>query len=52
MNIVNGWYEQQHEDVPGFCKSTTLDEIQEHDFVLTPGRYVGVEPEERDSEPF
>ena len=39
-------------NVPGFCKSTTLDEIREHGHVLTPGRYVGAEAPEEDSEPF
>jgi len=34
-------------DVPGFCKSVSLDEIREKDYVLTPGRYIGL-PEEDD----
>src|SRR5690606_1943371 len=39
-------------DVPGFCKSATLEEIRAHDHVLTPGRYVGAEALEDDDEPF
>jgi len=39
-------------DVPGFCKAATLEEIAAHGFVLTPGRYVGAEDAEDDSEPF
>ena len=41
-----------YEDVPGFCASTKLEEIKEHDFVLTPGRYVGMAEEEDDGIPF
>ena len=41
-----------YEDVPGFCKSVTLDEVEQHGFVLTPGRYVGAEEAEEDSVPF
>jgi type I restriction enzyme M protein len=42
-----------YEDVPGFCYSATLEEVAKHDFVLTPGRYVGaaVEEEDPDAEP-
>lgn len=42
----------QYEDIPGFCKSASLDEIKKHDFVLTPGRYVSAEEQEDDGEPF
>ncbi|MBY7893123.1 type I restriction-modification system subunit M [Vibrio fluvialis] len=41
-----------YEDQAGFCKSVTLDEINKHDFVLTPGRYVGAADEEDDGVPF
>mgnify|MGYP005853953963 CR=1 FL=1 len=41
-----------YEDVPGFCKSATLEEIKRHGFVLTPGRYVGAAGIEDDDMPF
>lgn len=41
-----------YQDRPGFCKSATLDDIASHDFVLTPGRYVGAAPLEEDGVPF
>lgn len=42
----------KYQDIAGFCKSATLDEIKENDFVLTPGRYVGAEEVEEDDEAF
>ena len=39
-------------DIPGLCKSTSLDEVRKYGHVLTPGRYVGAEPEEENGEPF
>lgn len=37
-----------YQDVAGFCRSVRLDEIKKHDYVLTPGRYVGSEVQEED----
>lgn len=41
-----------YKDIPGFCKSATLEEIRKHGHVLTPGRYVGAEAQEDGGEPF
>lgn len=41
-----------YEDIAGFCKSVKQDELKKHDYVLTPGRYVGAAAEEDDGEPF
>ncbi len=42
----------EYRDVPGFCKSATTEEIREHGYVLTPGRYVGAAEVEDDGVPF
>jgi type I restriction enzyme M protein len=42
----------KYKDIPGFCKSAKTEEIEEHGFVLTPGRYVGAEAVVDDDEPF
>ncbi|NNN21369.1 MAG: SAM-dependent DNA methyltransferase [Acidimicrobiales bacterium] len=42
----------EYSDMPGFCKSATLNEISNHEHVLTPGRYVGAEDVEEDGEAF
>jgi type I restriction enzyme M protein len=41
----------EYMDVPGFCASVSLEEIRENDYILTPGRYVGLEEIELDGEP-
>jgi len=43
---------KRYEDEDGFCKSAKLEEIIKHDFILTPGRYVGAAVEDDDGEPF
>lgn len=40
------------EDVKGFCAVATTAQIAEQDYILTPGRYVGIEEQEDDGEPF
>ena len=42
----------KYEDIKGFCKSATLEEIRKHEYVLTPGRYVGIEELEDDGVSF
>lgn len=41
-----------YEDIQGFCKSATLDEVRSHEYILTPGRYVGIEEIEDDGVSF
>lgn len=52
-NLFHNWQTGEgFENQPGLVKSAKLDEIQKHDYVLTPGRYVGAAEQEEDSEPF
>jgi type I restriction enzyme M protein len=44
--------DEDYEDEQGFSYSATLGEIRKHDYVLTPGRYVGIEEEKYDGIPF
>ncbi len=48
----NGEAAGAYENVPGFCRSVSIDEIAQHGYVLTPGRYVGAEGTEDDDEAF
>ncbi|MCV2865014.1 type I restriction-modification system subunit M [Albidovulum sediminicola] len=43
---------ESYTDIPGFCKSASLEEIRSHGHVLTPGRYVGAEAAAEDETPF
>ena len=53
-DTYHNWLKQSedYEDVKGFCKSATIEDIQKHKFVLTPGRYVGIPDEEDDGIPY
>lgn len=55
-NTVRAWRGQkeygEYKDEPGFCKSVTIEDIRKAGYVLTPGRYVGIKPEEDDGVPF
>ena len=52
--IYHSWRGEggKYEDVRGFCKSVTVDDVKKHDYILTPGRYVGFAEEEEDPEEF
>ena len=52
MARVAGTVHAWRGDVPGFCYSAKLDEIEKNSFVLTPGRYVATANQEEDDEPF
>src|SRR3989338_2615862 len=40
--------EGEYKDIAGFCKSSTIDEVKAKDYVLTPGRYIGLPDDEDD----
>ena len=48
QEFVNGTLD----DVKGFCAVADLDEVARQDYILTPGRYVGIEEQADDGEPF
>ncbi len=55
-DVVRAWRgeagAEKYEDVPGFCKSATLEEIRKNGYVLTPGRFVGLADAEDDGVSF
>ena len=51
-DTFSAFEEGTHEDVKGFCASVTTQDIAKQDYILTPGRYVGIEEQEDDGEPF
>ena len=40
------------ENVKGYCAVVETSDIEKHEYILTPGRYVGIEEQEDDGEPF
>lgn len=56
LGAVRSWRGEEgagkYEDIAGFCKAATKEEIAKNGYVLTPGRYVGIAEEEDDGVPF
>ncbi len=51
-DTYNAFIDGELQDVKGFCAVKNIEEIERQDFILTPGRYVGIEEQEDDGEPF
>ena len=49
-HAYNGTSDEIYKDVLGFCKAVQLKEIEAYDYVLTPGRYVGLAHQEQMSD--
>ena len=51
-HAFRGTNDQKYENVAGYCKVATLDDIAKNAYVLTPGRYVGQPPQKDDGIPY
>jgi type I restriction enzyme M protein len=52
-NTYRAWRKGEgYQDIPGFCKSATLEEVRKNGYILTPGRYVGIPEVEEEEELF
>ena len=51
-DTYNAYTDGTLENVKGFCAVVSTDEIAKQDYILTPGRYVGIEEQKGDDEPF
>jgi type I restriction enzyme M protein len=51
-NTVRQYEAGTLQDEKGFCATVSLDDIKAQDYILTPGRYVGIAEQEDDGEPF
>lgn len=51
-DTVEAFQNDTLKDVKGFCAVVTIQDIANQDYILTPGRYVGIEEQEDDGEPF
>jgi type I restriction enzyme M protein len=51
--IFHSWKTgDDYKDIPGLCKSVDLDKVKEHEFILTPGRYIDPVTSDESSEDF
>lgn len=50
--LFNDYRRGELKDEKGLCAVKSLDDIREQDYILTPGRYVGIAEQEDDGEPF
>ena len=51
-NTFTQFQEGNLKDVKGFCAVVSTQDIAKQDYILTPGRYVGIEEQQEDTEPF